>query len=54
MVFLGWCANALHLGWTQDKAFQVAEATVIQSKDHGIRWNNQDLNSDIMRLLETA
>ena len=54
MVLLGWCANALHLGWNEDRAFQVAEAVVMSSKMGHIRWPSQQLNDDIRHLLETA
>jgi len=54
MVLLGWCANALHLGWNQSRAFQVAEAIVMQSKLKGLQWPSVSLNSDIKHLLETT
>lgn len=54
MVLLGWCANALHLGWKEGRAFQVAEAIVMQSKLKGLQWPSVSLNNDIKHLLETT
>jgi hypothetical protein len=46
-VFLGWCANGLSLEWTEDRAFRVAEAIVLRSKNHGLAWSQHSLNKDI-------
>ena len=46
-VLLGWCANGLTLGWTEDRAFQVAEAIVIRSKNYGLTWSQHSLNQDM-------
>jgi hypothetical protein len=48
---LGWCANGLSLGWTEDRAFQVAEAIVMRSKNYGISWSQQSLNNDMAYLV---
>jgi hypothetical protein len=45
---LGLCANGQSLGWTEDRAFQVAEAIIFRSKNHGISWPNDNLNNDIL------
>ena len=45
---LGLCAKGQELGWSEDRAFQVAEAIVIRSKNHGISWSNDSLNNDIL------
>jgi hypothetical protein len=48
---LGWCANGQELGWSEERAFQAAEAIVMRSKNHGIRWPHTYLNDDIHTLL---
>lgn len=50
-VLLGWCASAQALGWTEQKAFNVAEALVMKKKNHGIRWSQQELIDDMELLL---
>jgi len=50
-VLLGLCATAQKHGWSEDRAFQTAEAIVFRSKYHGISWSNDKLNSDIELLL---
>ena len=45
-VMLGLCANALSLGWTEDRAVQVAEAIVMRTK-YNLTWSQQSLNQDI-------
>ena len=46
-VLLGWCASGQALGWTEERAFRVAEAIVMKSKNHGIQWPHHDLKEDI-------
>lgn len=50
-VLLGWCASAQALGWTEQKAFIVAEALLMKKKNHGITWSQQDLIDDMELLL---
>jgi hypothetical protein len=50
-VLLGWCTSAQALGWTEQRAFRVAEALVMKKKNHGISWSNQSLLDDIELLL---
>jgi hypothetical protein len=50
-VLLGWCASAQALGWTEQRAFIVAEALVMKKKNHGITWSNQSLLDDMELLL---
>jgi hypothetical protein len=45
-VLLGLCANGLTLGWTEDRAFQVAEAIVMRSK-YGLTWSHHSLSKDM-------
>ena len=45
-VMLGLTANALLLGWTEDRAVQVAEAIVMRTK-YNLSWSQQSLNQDI-------
>ena len=42
-VFLGLCASAQALGWTEQRAFQTAEALVMKKKYHGIVSRNNHL-----------
>jgi hypothetical protein len=51
---LGWCATGQALGWTEERAFQTAEAIVMRSKNHGIRWPHINLNDDIETLLSIS
>ena len=48
---LAWCATGQHLGLTQDRAFQAAEAVVMKSMYHGISWPSSDLTDDILKIL---
>lgn len=50
-VLLGWCASAQALGWTEQRAFQAAEALVMKKKNHGIVWLNETLLADMELLL---
>ena len=50
-VFLGFCASAQALGWTEERAFIVSEAIVFQRKNHGLRWSNELLKEDMDLLL---
>ena len=50
-VLLGWCASAQALGWTEQRAFLVAEALVMKKKNHGIQWQNETLLEDMDILL---
>lgn len=50
-VLLGWCANGMNQGWTEDRAFQVAEAIVMRSKNYGLTWPHDSLNKDIRYLI---
>ena len=53
-IFLGHCANAQAMGWTNDRAFNVAEAILIRQKNHGIVWSNMELNTDMQALLSVT
>lgn len=44
---LGWCAVAQHLGWNEDRAFQAAEALVMETKLHRIKWPESSLTEDM-------
>ena len=46
---LGLCATGQHLGWTEERAFQAAEALVMKKKLNVI-WQNDELNADVTRL----
>ena len=37
---LAWSATGQHLGWSEERAFQAAEALVMKTLYHGIRWPN--------------
>ena len=50
-VLLGWCASAQALGWTEQRAFIVAEALVFKKKNHGLEWSNMELLNDMELLL---
>jgi len=43
---LGLCATGQHLGWTEERAFQVAEA-ILMKKKLNLVWSNDELNADI-------
>ena len=45
-VMLGLTANALSLGWTENRAVQVAEAIVMRSK-YNLTWSQNNLNQDM-------
>ena len=47
---LGLCATGQHLGWTEDRAFQAAEALLMKKKLRLI-WQNDELNTDVSRLI---
>jgi hypothetical protein len=47
--FLGLCATGQHLGWTEERAFQAAEALVMKRK-LSLIWQNDKLNADMSRL----
>ena len=54
---LGLCATGQHLGWTEERAFQAAEALIFRNKLYGLVWCNDELNADIIcltRLSEKA
>ena len=46
---LGLCATGQHLGWTEERAFQAAEALVYKKKLNLI-WENDQLNADVSQL----
>lgn len=50
-VLLGWSASAQALGWTEQRAFNVAEALVMKKKYHGLTWSNEALLDDMKLLL---
>ena len=45
--FLGFCATGRHLGLTEDRAFQAAEALTMKEVCPGISWPNQQLLDDM-------
>jgi len=46
---LGLCATGQHLGWTEERAFQAAEALLMKKK-LSVIWQNDELNADISSL----
>jgi len=50
-ILLGYSASAQALGWTEQRAFIVAEALVMKKKNHGITWSNEGLLADMELLL---
>ena len=50
---LGLCATGQHLGWTEERAFQAAEALVYKKKLNLI-WQNDQLNSDVSHLIHLS
>ena len=44
---LGFCATGMHLGMTEDRAFQAAEALIMREVCPGISWPNQTLYHDM-------
>lgn len=49
---LAWCATAQHLGWDERRAFQVAEALVMEKKLEGISWPESSPLLDDMETLK--
>ena len=49
-VALAWCATGQHLGWSEERAFQVAEAIVMTKHCPGIYWPDYSLVEDIKKL----
>lgn len=47
---LGLCATGQHLGWTEERAFQAAEA-ILMKKKLNLVWSNDELNADISYLI---
>ena len=47
---LSWCATGQHLGWSEDRAFQAAEAMIMKEKNHMIVWPESQLTEDIVSL----
>lgn len=50
-VLLGYSASAQALGWTEQRAFQTAEAIVMKNKYHGLKWSNEVMLADMELLL---
>jgi hypothetical protein len=50
---LGLCATGQHLGWTEERAFQAAEALLYKKKLNLI-WENDQLNADVSELTHRA
>jgi hypothetical protein len=48
---LAWCATGIHLGWSEDHAFQVAEAIIMKDIYHGIKWPESSLTRDMQLLV---
>jgi len=48
---LGLSATAQHLGLTEERAFQAAEALVFKKKLFGVSWSNDSLNADMALLV---
>ncbi len=46
-MMLSWCAVGQHLGWSDNRAFQAAEAIVMAKKHHGIVWPRSPLTDDM-------
>jgi len=44
---LAWCAVGQHLGWSDNRAFQAAEALTMAKKCHGIVWPQSSLTEDM-------
>jgi len=49
---LGFCATGMHLGMTEDRAFQAAEALIMREVCPGISWPNHMLYADMDVILE--
>jgi len=50
---LGLCATGQHLGWTEERAFQAAEALLMKKK-LSVIWQNDELNADISSLIHLS
>jgi len=48
---LGWCASGQHLGWSEQRAFQAAEALVMKQHHDGIVWASSSLTEDMETLI---
>ena len=48
---LGWCATGQHLGWSEQRAFQAAEAIIMKRHLSGITWPESQLTRDIDTLI---
>jgi hypothetical protein len=42
------------MGWTEERAFQTAEAIVMKSRNKGIGWTYLELSEDIETLLAVS
>ena len=51
---LGLCATGQHLGWTEERAFQAAEALIFRNKLYGLVWCNDELNADMSSLIHLS
>jgi hypothetical protein len=47
---LSWCCVGQHLGWSETRAFQAAEAMIMAKKHHGILWPSSPLTEDMQIL----
>ena len=45
---LAWCATGQHLGWSDSRSFQVAEALLMKHKYSGIMWPDVQLQEDML------
>jgi len=52
-ILLGLCATGQHLGWTEERAFQAAEALLMKKK-LSVIWQNDELNADISSLIHLS
>lgn len=52
MQMLGWCATGQHIGWSEARAFQVAEAMVMRRKLEGVMWAPESGVLEDMAILE--
>jgi len=46
-MMLSWCSVGQHLGWSDSRAFQAAEAYVMSKKYEGLVWSNSSLLEDM-------
>jgi len=51
-IMLSWCSIGQHLGWSDRRAFQAAEAYVMSIKYEGLVWPNSPLAEDMKSLSE--